>query len=337
MNTSATAGVPAVASLQSSPSETAAVELSDVGLSYGTRQALAGLSFAVRPGEIFGLLGPNGGGKTSLFRILATLIPSDAGRAAVFGMDVARRPQQVRARIGVVFQAQNLDRKLTVFENLRHQGHLYGLRGSPLRSRIDALLARMELLDRRNDLAETLSGGQRRRIELAKGLLHQPALLLLDEPTTSLDPGARRALWNDLRALRASEGATVLFTTHLLEEADGCDRLAILDRGRLVACGTPEALKSQISGEVILIDTPEPELLRERLRQRFSLASAVLGGQLRLEHPQGHAFVPQLIEAFPGEVQAARVSKPTLEDVFIRSTGRSFSETQPAPQAVSRS
>ncbi|OFV97260.1 MAG: ABC transporter ATP-binding protein [Acidobacteria bacterium RIFCSPLOWO2_02_FULL_60_20] len=304
----------------------AAVEVTGLSLAYGSRKALDELNFSVQPGEIFGLLGPNGGGKTSLFRVLATLVPPDSGRAVVFGCDVSREPRQVRRRIGVVFQAQNLDRKLTPAENLRHQGHLYGLRGAPLRARIEQILTQLELLDRKNDLVETLSGGQRRRVELAKGLLHRPGLLLLDEPSTGLDPGARLSLWKHLRSLQAAGGVTILLTTHLLDEAEKCDRLAILDHGRMVASGTPDSLKGEIGGEVILVDTAQPEILRERLRQRFSLDATPLGGKLRFEHPRGHEFIPQLVEAFPGEIQAVRVSKPTLEDVFLHRTGHQFWE-----------
>jgi ABC-2 type transport system ATP-binding protein len=304
----------------------AAVELLGVSLKYGSRAALQDLSFTVQHGEIFGVLGPNGGGKTSLFRILATLLRPDSGTVAVAGYDVVRETLQVRRRIGIVFQAQNLDRRLTAVENLRHHGHLYGLRGAALRNRIDQILNDLELHDRRNDLVETLSGGQRRRVELAKGLLHRPELLLLDEPSTGLDPGARLALWAHLRSLQSSDGATTLLTTHLLDEAEKCDRVVILDRGRLVACGTPESLRSEIGGEVLLVDTPEPEMLRQRLRQQFLLESAAIGGKVRFEHPRGHEFIPQLIEAFPGEIQAVRISKPTLEDVFIRRTGRQFLE-----------
>jgi ABC-2 type transport system ATP-binding protein len=303
-----------------------AVEVDTLELRYGSRIALDGLSFTVRPGEIFGLLGPNGGGKTSLFRILTTLIPPNAGRAKVFGRDVVGESREVRRRIGVVFQAQNLDRKLTAAENLKHQGHLYGLRGASLRSRIDQVLTQLNLRDRKNDLVETLSGGQRRRVELAKGLLHRPQLLLLDEPSTGLDPGARLSLWAHLRALQAGDGVTILLTTHLLDEAEKCDRLAIVDHGRLVASGTPESLRSEIGGEVILVDTPNPEDLRLRLQERFSLQPAALGGKVRFEHPRGHEFIPQLVEAFPGEIQSVRVSKPTLEDVFIRRTGHQFWE-----------
>ena len=304
----------------------AAVEAQGVCLNYGSRVAIDDLSFSVQRGEIFGVLGPNGGGKTSLFRVLATLLPPNAGRAFVSGYDVVRDSRQVRCRIGVVFQAQNLDRKLTAAENLRYHGHLYGLRGVALRTRIDQILIDLKLEDRKNHLVETLSGGQRRRVELAKGLLHHPELLLLDEPSTGLDPGARLSLWTHLRTLQQRDGVTILLTTHLLDEAERCDRLAIVDRGRLVACDAPEALKEEIGGEVILVDTSEPEMLRERLRQRFDLKASVIGGKLRLEHLHGHEFIPQLVEAFPGEIQAVRVSKPTLEDVFIRRTGRQFLE-----------
>jgi len=308
----------------------AAVEVDHLSLQYGSRKALDDLSFTVQRGEIFGLLGPNGGGKTSLFRVLATLVPPNSGRATVAGRDVVREAREVRRRIGVVFQAQNLDRKLTPAENLRHQGHLYGLRGAGLRARIDQILTHLDLQDRKNELVETLSGGQRRRVELAKGLLHRPELLLLDEPSTGLDPGARLSLWTYLRSLQSSDAVTILLTTHLLDEAEKCDRLTILDQGRLVACGTPETLKGEIGGEVILVDTSAPEVLREQLRQRFALEAVVIGGRLRFEHPRGHEFIPQLVEAFPGEIQAVRVSKPTLEDVFIRRTGHQFWEDGPS-------
>jgi ABC-2 type transport system ATP-binding protein len=310
-----------------------AVEVSNLILAYGERQALDRLSFSVMPGEIFGLLGPNGGGKTTLFRVLATLLVPDSGTGAVLGLDLARHPQEVRRRIGVVFQAQNLDRKLTAAENLRYQGHLYGLRGAALRARIDQVLTKLDLIDRKNDRVETLSGGQRRRVELAKGLLHKPELLLLDEPSTGLDPAARRAVWDHLRALQSSDGVTILLTTHLLDEAEKCDRLAILDHGKLVASGTPDSLKSEIGGEVILVETEEPEQLRDRLRQRFSLESTALEGRLRFEHPRGHEFIPQLVEAFPGEIQSVRVSKPSLEDVFIHRTGHQFWEDSASNQS----
>ena len=227
--------------------------------SYGERLALDHLSFEVRAGEIFGLLGPNGSGKTTLFRILSTLMTPTGGRASIQGFDVARDPNKVRQQIGIVFQARSVDLKLTVAENLKHQGNLYGLSGAHLKSRIDDVLGRVGLLDRKGDFVETLSGGMQRRVELAKGLIHSPSILLLDEPSTGLDPGARRDLWQYLETLRDQEGVAILVTTHLMEEAEHCDRLAILNEGKLVALGSPFDLKSQIGGDVVLFETQNPD------------------------------------------------------------------------------
>src|SRR5882757_3057142 len=221
---------------------------------YENRTALNGVSFDVRPAELFGLLGPNGSGKTTLFRILSTLMIPSAGRATIMGCDAVKEPARLRRQIGVVFQAQSIDLKLTAYENLWHQGHLYGLRGTPLNNRIQEVLSRVGLADRAKELVETFSGGMQRRIELAKGLLHHPGVLLLDEPTTGLDPGARRDLWQYLQMLRDEEHVSVLVTTHLMEEAERCDRLAIMNEGHLVALGTPTELKSEIGGDVVLLD-----------------------------------------------------------------------------------
>jgi ABC-2 type transport system ATP-binding protein len=301
---------------------------------YERRTALDGVSFDVRPSELFGLLGPNGSGKTTLFRILSTLMVPSGGCAVILGHDVATDPSGIRRKIGVVFQAQSIDIKLTAAENLLHQGHLYGLRGTALKSRIEEMLGRVGLADRANEKAETFSGGMQRRLELAKGLLHHPSVLLLDEPTTGLDPGARRDLWQYLRILRDEEHVTVLVTTHLMEEAERCDRLAILNEGKLVALGMPTELKQEIGGDVILLDTPDAESLAKRIRERFRGDTQVLEGQVRMERKNGHRFITELVEAFPGEVSAISVSKPSLEDVFIRRTGHKFwsegrEETQP--------
>jgi ABC-2 type transport system ATP-binding protein len=292
---------------------------------YENRTALNGISFDVRPAELFGLLGPNGSGKTTLFRILSTLMIPTAGRATVMGCDAALDAASLRRQIGVVFQAQSVDPKLTAYENLWHQGHLYGLRGSALRKRIAEILDRVGLADRARERVETFSGGMQRRIELAKGLLHHPGVLLLDEPTTGLDPGARRDLWQYLQILRDQEQVSVLVTTHLMEEAERCDRLAILNEGNLVALGTPAELKSEIGGDVILLDAArDAALLAGQIRMRFRLENTVLGNQVRIERKDGHRFVPDLVEAFPGEIQAISVSKPALEDVFINRTGHKF-------------
>ncbi len=280
----------------------------------------------MRRGELFGLLGPNGGGKTTLFRILATLLPPDSGSARLFDLDAARDAAAIRERIGVVFQAPSVDGKLSVVENLRHQGHLYGLSGRALAARIAEALARFGLAERSRDRVDRLSGGLRRRVELAKGLLHEPEMLILDEPSVGLDPGARRDLWAQIAALRAERGITVLLTTHLLDEAERCDRLAILDRGAIVAFGTPAALRDTIGGEVVSVRARDPVALRDAIRARFGGEPAILDGAVRVERDGGHAWAAQLAAAFPGEIESLTVSKPTLEDVFVRRTGHRFWE-----------
>jgi ABC-2 type transport system ATP-binding protein len=307
-----------------SPSSTAVISVQDLVHRYETRTALDGVSFQVRPAELFGLLGPNGSGKTTLFRILSTLMVPTAGHAIIMGHDATTNPAGLRRQIGVVFQAQSIDPKLTAYENLWHQGHLYGLHGSALKVRIHEILGRVGLDDRAKEYVETFSGGMQRRIELAKGLLHHPSVLLLDEPTTGLDPGARRDLWQYLKILRDEEHVSVIVTTHLMEEAERCDRLAILNEGKLVALGTPAELKHEIGGDVILLDARDPESLARSVQTRFHAETTVLGGKVRLELENGHRFIAEVFEAFPGEIQAVSVSKPSLEDVFIHRTGHRF-------------
>ncbi len=302
----------------------AIISVRDIVHRYQSRTALHGVSFDVRPAELFGLLGPNGSGKTTLFRILSTLMVPTSGTATIAGFDAVRESASLRRHIGVVFQAQSIDPKLTAYENLWHQGHLYGLRGGDLKRRIEEILSRVGLLDRSADRLETFSGGMQRRIELAKGLLHHPEVLLLDEPTTGLDPGARHDLWKYLQILRDQEGVSILVTTHLMEEAERCDRLAILNEGNLVALGTPESLTREIGGDVVSFESTDAEALAERIRRKFRVDATVMNKQVRLEIENGHRFVPDVVEAFPGEIQSLSVSKPTLEDVFIRRTGHRF-------------
>lgn len=305
-------------------SPAAAIEVEHLRHTYGVRVALEDISFHVSSGEIFGLLGPNGGGKTTLFLILATLLRPGAGQARIFGEEVGAKPLLIRRQIGVVFQSPSLDGKLTVAENLRHQGHLYALRGQPLSRRIEELLTQVGLAERAHERAENLSGGLRRRLEIAKGLLHGPRLLLLDEPASGLDAGARRDLRLYLQKLRQENGVTIFLTTHLMDDAESCDRLGILDRGRLVALDTPEALKKKIGGDVIVLETPAPESLHAQIEQRFGGPVSVLDARVRLERPHGHRFVTELMESFPGQITAISLAKPTLEDVFIHETGHRF-------------
>ena len=299
-----------------------ALDVSNLHHRYGDREALRGLGFTVPAGEIFALLGPNGGGKTTLVRIISTLMRPTSGQVVVCGDDVVRQPGRVRHRLGVVFQAPALDVRLTGDENLTHQGHLYGLRGRPLAARIAEALERVGLGDRRRDLVRTLSGGLQRRAELAKALLHQPEVLVLDEPTTGLDPGARRDVWRHLLALGDRDGTTIVLTTHLMDEAARCDRVGIIHEGRLVAIGAPQALTDALGADVITIAAGDPAGLATKVGARFGVRVDVMDEQLRIERDRAHEFVPEVVEAFPGEIDAVTFGKPTLEDVFMHYTGR---------------
>ncbi len=304
-------------------SETA-IQVSGLCHDYGSRRALDQLDLEIQRGEVFVFLGPNGGGKTTLFRLLSTLIPLQTGRVRILDCELGRQTREIQARIGVVFQAASLDKKLTVAENIRYQAALYGLGGSELAARQQQLLKQLGLEDRSRDLAETLSGGLRRRVELAKGMIHQPQLLLMDEPSTGLDPGARSDLWKYLQHLRSQFGVTIVLTTHLLEEVDRADRIAILHAGRLVALDTPDALRATVGGDSITIETDHPESLCEQIQQRFQVAAAVIDGRVRFEQPDGHRWIARLVDAFADQIVAVRLGKPTLEDVFIDKTGHRF-------------
>ena len=316
-----------------------AVETAALSCAYGARLALDGATLSVARGEIFALLGPNGGGKTTLFRILATLLRATSGTFRVDGLDPAVDVRAVRRKLGVVFQAPGLDRKLTVKENLALQGALLSLPGAVLSVRISELLRTFRLEDRAGDLVETLSGGLARRVEIAKALLAAPPVLLLDEPSTGLDPGARRDL-TALLAERAKGGTAVLLTTHLFDEADAAHRIGILDRGRLVALGAPAALKAEVGGDVVTVEAREegdaPALAGE-IEARFGADAgkvAAVGSTVRVERPQAHTFVPALVEAFPGRFRSLTLGAPSLEDVFIDRTGRAFREAdadEPVP------
>lgn len=316
--------------------------------------ALDGVSFDVRPGEIFGVLGPNGGGKSTLFRILSTQLkawpgePSGSGGgsesggktggAAVCGHDVVADPGQVRRQLGVVFQSPSLDGKLTAVENLKHQGRLYGLSGSALAQQIEQWLTYFGLRDRQDEYVERFSGGMRRRLEVAKALLHGPRVLLMDEPATGLDPAARRDLWQKLTELRDRDGMTIVLTTHLMDEADRCDRLAIMNEGKLIAIDTPDRLKAKIGGDVITVEPEtngpgdadgEAQRLAAEITERFGpwpkdTAPTVIDGRIRFEKPDGARVVADVAAAFPKHIRGLSVGRPTIEDVFLHLTGTSL-------------
>ena len=300
------------------------IEVENLSHSYQIRRALDNVSFSVSCGEIFGLLGPNGSGKTTLFKILSTLMPITSGTVRILGYDLTAEVKAVRDLLGVVFQHPGLDGKLTVVENLRHHGHLYGLAGKTLRHRISELLECFGITDRATERVERLSGGLQRRVEIAKALLHSPRVLLLDEPTSGLDVVVRRQLNDYLGALADTENILVLLTTHLLEDAEACNRVGILDSGKLVALGVPDELKAQVGGDVIIIESGNRETLSGAIAKRFGVSPVLTGNQLRVECERGHEFVRNVVAAFPDEIQSVRFGRPTLEDVFIKLTGNPF-------------
>lgn len=295
-----------------------------VSFNYGDRQALSNLSIAIRRAEIFAFLGPNGGGKTTLFKLLSTLVPLQKGSIQVLGSDLRGDTVAVRRRMGVVFQHPSLDGMLTVRENLAHHGHLYGMRGGALKARCAEVMAQLGIEDRASELVQTLSGGLQRRVELAKALLHRPELLLLDEPSTGLDPVARREFGNRLAELRETQKVTVILTTHHMDEAERCDRIGILHQGRLVEAAPPAELRAQVGGDVVVIRGPDSKSLSRQLLDRMGLDNAIVDGTVRVEHPQGHELVRDVVAAFGDEIESVTFGKPTLEDVFVHLTGHQF-------------
>ena len=301
-----------------------ALSISHLTHRYGSRVALDDVSLSVAPGTFVALLGPNGGGKSTLFRICATLQRASEGSVQVFGSDVKTESAAVRRRLGVVFQSPALDQRLTVRENLLHHGRLYGLQGRPLREGIEQALVRVGLADRSREIVSRLSGGLKRRAEIAKVLMTRPWLLLLDEPTTGLDPGVRRDLWRDLASIRASDGTTIVLTTHLLDEAAAADHVFVLDRGRIVVDGAPETLTRMVGGDVIRLVSAAPADLAARIVERFQATASVVDDEVRVEHDHAHTFVAALVDAFPDEIRSVHFGRPTLEDVFVHFTGRRF-------------
>ena len=302
-----------------------AIDVSAVSHRYGSRTAVDGLSLSVASGEIFVFLGPNGSGKTTLFRVLSTLIPLQSGEITILGYSLRTNAAAIRSRLGVVFQAPSLDKKLTVAENLHHQGKLYGLGGASLRHRCDEMLtAQSALPTGQGRSPKNCPGGMRRRVELAKGLLHRPQLLLLDEPSTGLDPGARSDLWKYLQQIRTTDGVTIVLTTHLLEEAERADRIAIMHEGHLAALIRRLLCRHRWVAIQLRF---EPNILHNsptHSARKFACEVVVLENTVRLEQPDGHLWIARLVEAFPREIETITLGKPTLEDVFIDRTGHRF-------------
>jgi ABC-2 type transport system ATP-binding protein len=300
------------------------IRVQDLRKQFGAVQAVAGITFDVSPGEVFGFLGPNGAGKTTTIKVLATLLRPTSGHVTLAGRDVLREPRAVRQAIGIVFQDPSLDTRLSAELNLRFHAMLYNVPRGEVAERIDAVLAMVELGDRRRARVSTFSGGMKRRLEIARGLLHAPRVLFLDEPTVGLDLQTRKRIWEYVLDLRRREGVTVFMTTHYIEESEHCDRIAIIDRGQIIAVDTPDALKRSVGGDVITIGSGQPAQLADGSRARFGDAPRVTDGHVVLERADGPEFVPRIAEAFPGLVASVAVTRPTLDDVFLKLTGRAI-------------
>lgn len=310
----------------------AVIEVRGLSHQYGTRQALRDIQLDVARGEVFALLGPNGGGKTTLFKILSTLMPHQSGEVRIDGQDIRTQLFAVRHSLGVVFQSPSLDKKLSIDENITQQSALYGLSGEVLRRRREEVLQQLGLVERRHDRIEILSGGLKRRADLAKSLIHLPRVLLLDEPTTGLDPGARSDLWRYLRLLRDRYEMTIALTSHLLEEADRADRIAILHEGQIVVSGKPSELRAGLGAPSLTIETDQAQWLSNELADHYPGQVSIVDESVRLENATDSQFVQHLMNRYAEQIKSVKWGKPTLEDLFIRHTGHRFwQEPQPAP------
>jgi len=302
------------------------VEVEGITHRFGAARALDGVSFSVGTGQMFALLGPNGGGKSTMFRLLATVLPLQGGRARTGQFDLRQHAREARGILGVVFQHPSLDRKLTVRENLGHHGKLFGIWGKALRKRIEEVCEPLGLSERLGAHVEILSGGWQRRAEIAKALVPRPQILLLDEPTTGLDPAVRRDFWQHMESIRMLEGCTVLLTTHLMEEAAICDRVTILDHGKEVATGAPVDLVALVSGSVVTAATREPGRLIKAAQTDLGIEGRRAGGGVRFECQDGASLVRDLSARYPDLIDSVTLARPTLEDLFFAKTGHGLNE-----------
>ncbi len=300
------------------------INVQNLSKQFKTIKAVDDISFTVNEGEVFGFLGPNGAGKTTTISILCTLLSPTAGTAETAGFDCVKNPDEVRSSIGLIFQDTTLDAGLTAYENLKFHAYLYNLDRRLTERRIDEMLEVVELQGRKHDLIKNFSGGMKRRLEIARGLLHYPRVLFLDEPTLGLDPQTRNRIWDFITMLRTKEKITVFMTTHYMEEAENCDRIAIMDHGRIIAEGTPAQLKGTVRGDIIHLVTADNLLAQEEILRTFKIAAREENGGLSLEAERGEELIPKLIHVLPVQTLSVSITKPTLNDVFLRLTGRTI-------------
>ena len=308
--------------------ERPAIEVRDLSRRFGALEAVRGISFDVAAGETFGFLGPNGAGKSTTISMLCTLLNPSGGSARVAGFDVVTQRAEVRKRIGLVFQDTTLDDYLTAQENLRFHAELYGVPHAQTGPRIDDVLRMVGLIERRDGLVRTFSGGMKRRLEIARGLLHSPRVLFLDEPTVGLDPQTRSHIWGYINELRQREAITMFLTTHYMDEAEHCDRIAIIDEGRIVVEDTPEALKASVGRDRVQITTADDQAAIAALRQRFSIDATVSEGTVAFYVEQGEVFVPRLFAELGVPIKSVSITRPTLDDVFMNYTGRTIRDAE---------
>ena len=302
------------------------IEVADLAKTFGEIKAVDGVSFTVGAREIFGFLGPNGAGKSTTIKILATLLKPTSGRATLAGHDVVKDPNAVRRSIGLVFQDQSLDVRLTADENLYFHAMLYDVPRDLFKTRSEQVLRMVDLLDRRSSVVMTFSGGMKRRLEIARGLLHHPQVLFLDEPTLGLDVQTRNAIWAHVRRLRDEVGTTVFMTTHYMDEAENCDRIAVIDHGKIQAIDTPAALKRTIGGDKIIVGGDEA--IEADLKTKYGVDVQRIGQEFHFQMTSGAEFVPRLIADFGGRIRSVQVKQPSLEDVFLKLTGHAIREEE---------
>jgi ABC-2 type transport system ATP-binding protein len=307
-----------------------AVAVSALTKRYGDLVAVDGVDFEVATGEVFGFLGPNGAGKSTTIKMLCTLVEPTSGSATVAGHDIVHERDEVRRNIGLVFQDPTLDQYLTAEQNLRMHAELYGVPRSAVGDRITQVLEMVGLADRRTARVATYSGGMKRRLEIGRGLLHAPRVLFLDEPTVGLDPQTRSSIWRYINELRSREDITIFLTTHYMDEAEYCDRIAIMDHGRIVVMDTPEALKASVGKDRVQITTADDDAAKEALAGRFGLTAQIAEGQLTFAVPAGEAFVPRLFAELGVPIRSVSVSRPSLDDVFMSYTGTTIRDAEAA-------
>jgi ABC-2 type transport system ATP-binding protein len=305
-----------------------AVAVEELRKSYGDFEAVKGISFEVSPGETFGFLGPNGAGKSTTISMLCTLIKPTGGRALVDGFDVVADRTEVRRRIGLVFQDTTLDDYLTAEENLQFHAELYGVPKDLIAARLQKVMEMVGLWERRKSIVRTFSGGMKRRLEIGRGLLHSPRVLFLDEPTVGLDPQTRVSIWDYINELKAQENITIFLTTHYMDEAENCDRIAIIDNGEIVRIDTPEALKASVGQDRVELHTADNGAAIAALADRFGLTATMSEGAVTFHVTNGEEFVPRLFADLGVGIQSVRVSRPTLDDVFMSYTGRTIRDAE---------